>query len=200
MNKPLNILIADTQPVFRDGLDFVIRQRMSVNDIFHADKQREVLSILRDNDIDIIVMDVFLLDCSAIQMARTIINRSFDGVVIFLTTQEINNYSALVAKVGARGCLSKSEDSNAIADALITASKGYSVFKRELLNERPPLSIREQVVFDYLIKGHNNQEIATILSLSEKTISTYKSRVLRKFNAKSIVEIVSASQVEPYLS
>ena len=170
-----------------------------MNEIFHADKKKEVLNILRDNDIDIIVIDVFLLDCSTIQMVRTIINRSFDGVVVFLTAQKINNYSALVAKVGARGCLSKNEDSNAIVDALIAASKGYSVFKRELLNERPPLSIREQVVFDYLIKGHNNQEIASILSLSDKTISTYKSRVLRKFNAKSIVEIVNASQVEPYL-
>ncbi|WP_229624103.1 response regulator transcription factor [Vibrio parahaemolyticus] len=191
MNKSLNILIADTQPVFRDGLDFVIRQRMDVNQIFHADKQREVLSVLKDNAIDIIVMDFFLLDCSAIQIARTIINRSFEGVVVFLTAEEVNNYSALAAKVGARGCLSKNEDSNAIVDAIVTASKGYSIFKRDSLNERPPLSIREQTVFDYLIKGHNNQEIANILSLSEKTISTYKSRVLRKFNAKSIVEIAT---------
>ena len=197
VNKSLNILIADTQPVFRDGLNYIIRQRMNVNNIFHAERKKELLDILKENKIDIIVMDVFLLDCNSLQVTRTILNKSFDGVIVFLTAQDISNYSALVAKVGARGCLSKSESSDAIVDALITASKGYSIFKRELLREKHSLSMREQMVFDYLIKGHCNQEIANILSLSEKTIRTYKARILRKFNAKSIVEVINRMQVVP---
>lgn len=200
MKKHLNILIADTQPVFREGLDLIIRQRMNVDGIFHADKQTEVFNTLKEKSIDIIIMDIFLLDCNAIQITRTIINRGFDGVIIFLTAQEISNYSALVAKEGARGCLSKREDSRVIVDALITASKGYSVFKKDVTNDRPLLSIREKMVFDYLVKGHCNQEIASLLSLSEKTISTYKCRILRKFNVKSIVEILNITQVEDYCS
>lgn len=200
MLKTVNILIADTQPIFREGLDTAIRRRMPVNQLFHADQQKDVLRLLNEHSIDIIVMDVFLLDCNALQLARTILSKEFKGSIVFLTAQDLGNYSALAAKVGACGCLSKSEDSNAIVDALVAASKGYHVFKGELLREASSLSMREQMVFDYLIKGHNNQKIANILSLSEKTISTYKGRILRKFNANSMVEVVSMMQVEPSIT
>ncbi|MGR5543013.1 response regulator transcription factor, partial [Vibrio campbellii] len=59
------------------------------------------------------------------------------------------------------------------------------------------LSEREQVVFDYLVQGYSNKQISELLSLSAKTISTYKSRILDKHNASSIIELMNYQNHRP---
>ncbi|WP_285375645.1 response regulator transcription factor [Vibrio sp. B172a] len=78
-----------------------------------------------------------------------------------------------------------------VVDAIVSTVKGFRVFKSGLSEHYPALSVREQMVFDYLALGYSNQKIAQTLSLSEKTISTYKSRILQKYDTKSIVELVN---------
>ncbi len=194
MTKPLTILIADTQPIYREGLSAAISQRMDINEILFARTQAEVLSALRNHAIDLIVMDVVLQDCNGLQLATSIFRRDYQGAIVFLTAQDNSHYSKLASQCGAHGCLSKDEESAVIIDALISASKGYRVFKNNFATENITLSMREQVVLDYLMKGYNNKKIANILSLSDKTVSTYKQRVLKKFNVSSLMEAASVTQ------
>ncbi|MCG6262640.1 helix-turn-helix transcriptional regulator [Vibrio vulnificus] len=56
-------------------------------------------------------------------------------------------------------------------------------------SDQQALSEREVTVLSYLMQGYSNQKISELLMLSNKTISTYKARILKKYNAKSIVEI-----------
>ncbi len=198
MSKPLTILIADTQPIYREGLSAAISQRMDVNQIVFARTQAEVLSALRNHTIDLIVMDVALQDCNGLQLATSIFRRDYQGAIVFLTAQDNNHYSKLAAQLGAHGCLSKDDESQVIIDALISASKGYRVFKNNFATENITLSMREQVVLDYLMKGYNNKKIANILSLSDKTVSTYKQRVLKKFNVSSLMEAASVTQASVF--
>ncbi len=194
MSKSLTILIADTQPIFREGLSAAISQRLNVNEVIFARTQAEVLAALRNHTIDLIIMDVVLQDCNGLQLAKTILRRDFEGAIVFLTAQDNSHYSKLASELGANGCISKDEESQVIIDALISASKGYRVFKNNFNSGTIKLSMREQVVLDYLMKGYNNKKIANILALSDKTISTYKQRVLKKFNVSSLMEAASMTQ------
>ncbi len=198
MSKPLTILIADTQPIYREGLSAAISQRMDVNEIVFARTQAEVLTALRNHTIDLIVMDVVLQDCNGLQLATSIFRRDYQGAIVFLTAQDNNHYSKLASQIGAHGCLSKDEESQVIIDALTSAAKGYRVFKNNFASEAITLSMREQVVLDYLMKGYNNKKIANILSLSDKTVSTYKQRVLKKFNVSSLMEAASVTQAAAF--
>ncbi|MEX3071483.1 response regulator [Vibrio alginolyticus] len=198
MSKQLTILIADTQPIYREGLSAAITQRMDVNEIIFARTQAEVLTALRNHTIDLIVMDVVLQDCNGLQLAKSVFRRDYQGAIVFLTAQDNNHYSKLASQIGAHGCLSKDEDSQVVIDALISASKGYRVFKNNFVSDSITLSMREQVVLDYLMKGYNNKKIANILSLSDKTVSTYKQRVLKKFNVSSLMEAASLNQASAH--
>ncbi len=194
MSKSLTILIADTQPIYREGLSAALSQRLNVNEVIFARTQAEVLTALRNHTIDLIIMDVALQDCNGLQLAKTILRRDFAGAIVFLTAQDNNHYSKLASELGAHGCISKDEESQVIIDALISASKGYRVFKNNFNAGTIKLSMREQVVLDYLMKGYNNKKIANILALSDKTVSTYKQRVLKKFNVSSLMEAASLTQ------
>lgn len=191
MLKPINILIADIQPIFREGLRSVIQKRVPIRSIFQAESQKEVLKLLSENKIDILIMDVFLSDCNSLKLGHSLLNNGFKGILIFLTFQSLSHYSKLASQIGASACLSKNAQSDMVVDAIVSTVKGFRVFKSGMSEHYPTLSVREQMVFDYLALGYSNQQIARTLSLSEKTISTYKSRILQKYDTKSIVELVN---------
>ncbi|KPM99704.1 response regulator transcription factor [Vibrio alginolyticus] len=87
----------------------------------------------------------------------------------------------------------KSENHDILKDAIEAVEKGYTFFKfKQVVNsvrEMPQLSSRESAVMKYLLQGKSNREIASVLSISDKTVSTYKRRLLDKFNVKNIVEL-----------
>ncbi|WP_238128993.1 helix-turn-helix domain-containing protein [Vibrio cincinnatiensis] len=74
-----------------------------------------------------------------------------------------------------------------------TILNGYTYFKSEVDRKSPvvTLSKQELAVFRFLVDGKTNKEISTILSLSPKTISTYKTRILEKYKVKSIIELMN---------
>ncbi|WP_285375643.1 response regulator transcription factor [Vibrio sp. B172a] len=71
MLKPINILIADIQPIFREGLRSVIQKRVPIRSIFQAESQKEVLKLMSENKIDILIMDVFLADCNSLKLGHS---------------------------------------------------------------------------------------------------------------------------------
>ena len=87
---------------------------------------------------------------------------------------------------------------NLIKESLEGIMNGYTFFKFRHNDEKSKfdvsLSNRETVVFNYLIQGKTNSEIADILSLSTKTISTYKRRIFDKYNINNIVDLLRISE------
>ena len=193
--KKINVLIADKQPVFVAGLAFFLEQRDNVEKVFSVDNSKTLLNTLTTNTIDVIVTDVVLWDCNTIQFIDDLLKYNrFSGGVVFITDKDISVYSEIIANVGGRACLSKMDAGDVIVDAIFAASKGYTLFKKEfVLKQSNKLSSREQIVLDYLIQGYSNRKIASVMSLSEKTISTYKRRVLRKLRVQSLIDIVTCA-------
>lgn len=94
--------------------------------------------------------------------------------------------------MGANGFLNKNEARETIADAIVSVSRGYSMFKSTHTPSSGDvtLSNREAMVFHYLAQGYSNKKISEQLSLSAKTISTYKTRILKKYHADSLIELL----------
>jgi len=101
-------------------------------------------------------------------------------------------YNQVAKEIGANGYILKSEETQSIDESIWAIYRGYSVFKYESNNTKtlPELSERETIVYGYLSQGYSNKRISELLSLSSKTISTYKTRILGKFNASSIIEVM----------
>ncbi|EOV0146873.1 LuxR C-terminal-related transcriptional regulator, partial [Vibrio vulnificus] len=115
------------------------------------------------------------------------------GKVIFFSAETSQLFSEIAFRLGADGYVCKSEDQSILKDAIDAVINGYTFFKfkpNSAVNQaQPELSDREAAVMNYLLKGKTNREIANILSISDKTISTYKRRLLNKFNVENIVDL-----------
>ncbi len=158
------------------------------NDAFTA------ASALRQNDIDLIILDIQLTGFDGLDFLRRMRAKQFEGKILFVSSNEHSMYSNAAKKMGANGYVLKTESSEIIQDAISSVIRGYNVFKHNSENEFAALSKRETIVYNYLVKGFTNKRISELLSISTKTVSTYKSRILNKCNVESIIELVQLKE------
>jgi DNA-binding NarL/FixJ family response regulator len=115
-------------------------------------------------------------------------------------------YAVSSLKAGANGYISKTRSAKEIRQAIITVSKGGNFLSEDIKEQVSyiqngtilkfkKLSVREIEVLNLLSKGKRNKEIAQHLSINEKTVSTYKTRLLRKLNVDNIADLIHQSRL-----
>ncbi|WP_286300507.1 response regulator transcription factor [Vibrio apostichopi] len=187
-----NVLIIDEQPLYREALAELIMDSLNVEDLYKTTDTDKILKLVKSQSIDLIVLDVTLANNDGMNLAKIIKAHGYEGKLLFVSSLDNSSLSEAALSLGANGFLSKSESHESIRFALTSIMKGYSLFKSDQKNSGKSikLSNKEAIVFQYLIQGHSNKLISEKLSLSAKTISTYKTRILSKYRANSIVELV----------
>ncbi|WP_135459230.1 response regulator transcription factor [Vibrio echinoideorum] len=187
-----NVLIIDEQPLYREALAELIMDSLNVEDLYKTTDTDKVLKLVKNQSIDLIVLDVTLTNNDGMNLAKIIKAHGYEGKLLFVSSLDNSSLSEVALSLGANGFLSKNESHESIRFALSSIMKGYSLFKSDQKNsgKNTKLSNKEAIVFQYLIQGYSNKLISEKLSLSAKTISTYKTRILSKYRANSIVELV----------
>ncbi|MGR4988141.1 response regulator [Vibrio rotiferianus] len=192
MNK-LNCLIFDDHPLVCIAIKSLAESLENTNEVMTATSSKDALRTLKEADIGLLILDVNLADCDGYDFYKRIRSHGFKGKVIFFSAETSNMYSQMAFRSGADGYVCKSENYETLKDAIEAVAKGYSFFKfkqaAEGSRDMPTLSSRESTVMKLLLQGKSNRDIAEVLSISDKTVSTYKRRVLDKFNVKNIVEL-----------
>lgn len=188
-----NILIMGTSPLVCEALTNLVEKTFQQTNVFISDNAQRGMQIVREDDIDLIILDIELKTSSSFDFVRRVKAGEFWGKVLFISNNVHSMVNQTAKMVGANGFISKSDSTDVIKDAILAVSRGYSVFKEDLnqAKEIVTLSTRESVVYNYLLKGYSNQKISELLSLSAKTISTYKTRILTKYNADSVIQIMN---------
>lgn len=194
----INFLVLDTQPIVRSAIIALLRNSQRSINIFQSDSISEAHKVVRANDIQVILLDVELRDGSGLDLIRRLRQTGFTGKVLFISSSNHPMYNQVATDIGANGYILKSEEAQSIDEAIWAIYRGYSVFKYDLNKKRvlPSLSERESIVYGYLSQGYSNKKISELLSLSSKTISTYKTRILEKFNASSIIEVMELQKAK----
>lgn len=190
--KNLNVLIIDEQPLYREALTELVMDSLKVEDLHKTTDTDKILKLVKNQNIDLIVLDVTLASNDGMNLAKIIKAHGYEGKLLFVSSLDSSSLSEAAQSLGANGFLSKSESHESIHFALSSIMKGYSLFKSDQKSngKNTKLSNKEAIVYQYLIQGHSNKLISEKLSLSAKTISTYKTRILSKYRANSIVELV----------
>ncbi|HCE3706777.1 TPA: response regulator transcription factor [Vibrio parahaemolyticus] len=189
MNK-MNCLIFDDHPLVCVAIKSLLKELGMTNEVFTA---TSAFKTLKESNIELLILDVNLADCDGFDFYKRIKSHGYEGKVIFFSAETSQMYSQMAFRSGADGYVCKSENHDILKDAIEAVVKGYTFFKfKQVANEvreMPQLSSRESAVMKYLLQGKSNRDIASVLSISDKTVSTYKRRVLDKFNVKNIVEL-----------
>ena len=197
-----SILVADDHAIVRKGLVQIISSAMGLEVTGEASNGGEVIDMMRKGSYDVLVLDLNMPDQSGLDTLKQVKSEYPDLPVLILSVHGENQYAVRVLKAGASGYLTKESAPDQLVAAIRRVAEGkryLSPAAAELLIEvldgdadqpvHAMLSDREFQVMKMLAMGKSVMEIGDILSLSVKTISTYRSRVMEKMKMKSNAEL-----------
>ncbi|MGR4988144.1 response regulator [Vibrio rotiferianus] len=188
-----NALIIDDQPLYSEALTSLVQQAFQTVNIVESTDSAQIMELIRKQHIDLVILDVVIGDRDGMRLAKNILATGYQGKILFISSRDYSSLSKAAFEMGAHGFLNKNEDKATILDAIVSVTRGYSMFKaaHNQSSGNVALSNREAMVFHYLAQGYSNKKISEQLSLSAKTISTYKTRILKKYHAESVVELLN---------
>ncbi len=198
----IKLLLADDHNIFRDGLKRIFADTPDIQVAAEAGTGHEALERMRSEDWDVVLLDINLPGKSGLEVLKQIKSEKPNQQIVILSMYPEDQYAIRAIKLGAAGYLSKDVEADELLAAIRKAAAGGRYASRTLTehllhslydNEHQPhalLSDREHLVFRYIVAGKSLTEIAQILSLSIKTISTYRSRLLEKMSMSSNAELI----------
>jgi DNA-binding NarL/FixJ family response regulator len=198
----VRILITDDHKIVREGLIEIIKQLPSVTTIEEACDGSGALSMSSELVYDLILLDISLPDYNGLEVLEKIIKRNADQKVLMLSMHPQEQYAIRSLQLGASGYLTKDTAGDELIAAIkavtsgskyITSSLAQSIarhvdsdFTKQL---HESLSQREFSVFINIASGKSLREISDILCISDKTVSTYRSRIMEKMRMRRNAEI-----------
>ena len=194
----IRVGIVDDHAIVRAGLKQFFSEQVDLRVTGEASNGSEALDLVRKDEVDVLVMDLSMPDQSGVDALIAIKARRPDMPVLILSGFPESHYATTLLRQGASGYLNKECDPEEIVKAIRTVRLGRRYITpavAELLADglgRDPdkllheqLSEREFQVFLHLAKGETVGHIADGMSLSVKTVSTYRSRIMEKMKLAS---------------
>jgi DNA-binding NarL/FixJ family response regulator len=199
----IRVLVVDDHAVVREGLKRIIEEVPGMSVGGEASTAHEALEQVRAKPWDVVVLDIVLPGRSGLEIIKEIKHEHPTLPVLVLSMHSEDQYAIRALKEGASGYLTKESAPEQLVQAITTVVSGRKYISpsvAELLalevtgeSEQLPhtkLSSREHEVMRLLASGHSVTQIAERLSLSSKTVSTYRTRILEKMHLENNAQLV----------
>lgn len=196
------ILIVDDHEVLRDGVKRVFDKRPGTAVFGEASTIQEALKLVREQDWDVVILDITLGDRSGLEVLREFKRIRLRLPVLVLSMHSEENFARRAFKAGAAGYITKNSARAELVKAVNKVMSGGRYISPALAERlavdlgrdtdsplHEALSDREFEVMRLIASGKTSGEIAVLLSLSDKTIGTYRARLLEKMEMKTNAEI-----------
>ncbi len=198
----IRILVADDHAIVRDGLKQIVSDTSDMVVAAEASNGREALNKALEGDYDVVLLDITMPDRSGLDILKEIKSQKPELPVLILSIHPEEQYAVRALKAGAAGYLTKESAPEELIRAMRRVSGGGKYVTSSLAEklasvlktgaEKPlhqALSDREYQILCMIASGKRVKQIANELLLSTKTISTYRSRILRKMNMNNNIEL-----------
>ncbi len=199
----IRLVIADDHTIMREGLKRILDGADDIEVVGEAVDGFEALAHVRKGGFDLLMLDLSMPGRSGVELIRQIKDEAPKLPILILTMHEEDQYAIRAIRAGARGYLTKESAGTQLLSAIRKVASGRPYISIEVAeqlamdampsNEDFPhkkLSDREFEVFSLLVGGKTIGEIAELLHLSAKTVSTHKTRILYKMDMHSLAEMV----------
>ena len=196
------MLIVDDHEVLRDGVKRVFEKQPGMPTFGEASTINEALRLVREQDWDVVVLDISLGDRSGLEVLKELKQIRPQLPVLVLSMHSEGQFARRAFKAGAAGYVTKDSPRAELVKAINKVAEGGRYVSHALAEElvidlergtdRPrheTLSDREFEVMRLIASSKTVSEIASVLSLSESTISTYRGRILEKMSMKTSAEL-----------
>jgi DNA-binding NarL/FixJ family response regulator len=205
----IKVLITDDHPVVRRGIRQILEDEERIGLIHEAGNGKELFDKLKEQEYDVILLDISLPGRSGLDLISQIKKMRPSAAILMLSIHSEEMYAINALKCGALGYLTKSSAPEELVSAIFKVSKGERYFSSSLADkmadsllsetEKPLhqlLSAREMEVLNLFAAGKTVVQIASDLSLSPKTISTYRERLLEKLKLHTTADLIRYAIME----
>ncbi|MBI6898951.1 response regulator transcription factor [Pseudomonas putida] len=194
-------LVVDDHPFIRATVCQLLRQeRLEV--IAQADNGIDAVRLVRESLPDLVILDITMPGLDGLEVITRIKGLGRGVKTVVLTSQLAEAYSLRCMQAGAAGFVSKTDDLSELGKAVRAVLSGYTYFPevalssvhgRDLRSTEAQciarLSDRELMVLQHLARGLSNKAVGEAMLLSNKTVSTYKGRLLEKLRLNSLIDL-----------
>ena len=202
---PIRVLVADDHAVVRDGLKMILESTEDIHVAAMAADGREAVALAEELRPDVILMDVSMPVLNGIEATRMVRERLSEIKVLVLSMHHTREHVFRAMQAGACGYLLKESAGSEVVTAVLSVMKGGCFFGKGVEKPLEPisrkdgdfprspletLSPREREVLQLVVEGMTSAGIATILSLSPKSVETYRSRLMLKLGVTNIPALV----------
>ena len=203
----ISVFIADDHAVVRDGLRALLEANPDISVIGDAANGSQAVSQVQDLHPDIVIMDISMPELNGINATQQILAASPGARVIILSMLGTPEHVYRALQAGASGYLLKESAGREVMEAVLAVHAGETYLsqpvqntlisdylqQRETTEKMDPLgrlSQREREIFSLVIDGLSSSEIAERLSLSPKTVESYRSRMMQKLGVSDLPELI----------
>jgi DNA-binding NarL/FixJ family response regulator len=198
----MRILLVDDHSVVRDGIKRMLEPRTAGISFGEADHRNAALRLAQESDWDVLVLDLTLADGSGLDVLRELRKARPRLPVLVFTVHSEEHYARRAFKAGAAGYVTKSSSSAELLSAIQKVRSGSKYVSPTLVEKllcdyergeygpvHESLSDREFEVLCLLSSGKTVGQVAKLLCLSDRTISTYRLRILQKMDMKTNADL-----------
>ena len=203
----IKVFIADNHPIIRMGVKKVLEDAKGFEVVETASTTSELFDKLEHTSPDVVMLEMDIPEINGIATLRKIKKDYPEVKVLMYSGQSEDVYALSTIRAGAFGYLSKASDVDYIISAVRKVAEGTMFITNELAQrlafdegtQKPrrffrKLSTREVEVLKLLASGKRNKDVAIGLNLNEKTVSTYKARLMKKLNVDNMVDLLQQAK------
>ena len=201
----MKILVVDDHALVREGLRQVLKGLDENMEVLQCGNCGQAFELAQDHDdLDLVLLDYHLPDLNGLDALAVFGHRHPELPVIMLSGSANLEIMRQVLQAGAAGFVTKSSLSDELLQAVRQVMRGDVYLPQELTSElgkltsaprptKPPLTQRQELVLRCLLDGLSNKEIADMLYVSEETVKTHVTALLRYFDAQNRTQAVVAA-------
>lgn len=203
----IRVLVADDHAIIREGLSVMLGNQPDMEVVGIASNGRDAIRLVDEHEPDVAVMDISMPELNGIEAIQQILPRHPHMQVVVLSIHETKPYVYRALKAGAMGYLIKETAGLEVVDAVRTVHRGERYLSQHITdlltnesfhkldssveaNPLEALSMREREILQLVAEGKTSHEIAERLSISPKTVDTYRSRLMHKIRVDDVAGLV----------
>lgn len=199
----IKVCIADSAPVVSYGIHSYFKNHPKIECVSVAKNSELLLQELNSKELQIVVLDIELQGLSSLRDIKSLLLDFPKVKIILFTLVPEKVYAQAALKMGVAAYVLKTTELSLLENTILNVAENPNQLKKKNNFDKPEkkserlfkkVSNREIEVLRYLNNGKKNKEIAQILGIDEKTISTYKLRLLSKLNVTNLVDLLKKAK------
>jgi len=194
-----SVIIIDDHPIVRMAIRVLLENEGHIV-VADTGDGKLAIELIEKHYPDVLIVDIDLENIDGLTIIEQLRAQSYPGIIIVLSGKNADFYSPRSARAGANGFISKKKHLSELIQAIQLSKRGYGYFplrkghgdEFDSLSDSQKvesLSAQEFQTFQYLIRGLENIKIGKRMNISNKTVSTYKTRLMEKLGCRNQLEL-----------